>query len=1267
MRIIETSHLEFWANSRSAQSQFPYYVKRLICAVISPEKLRIPSGDAVWIPGYDGVVINQEKNRFVPTGQSVWEIGTQPNITKKANKDYEKRLQDKKGKEEETNQSINRGETTFIFVTPRIWKNKDQWVKSHKAEGIWKEVIGIDGVDIQDWLEEAPAVSLQLAAEMALMPEVGLQTLNQSWEEWSQLTYPPISEELVITGREEQENNLVGVLANTAQTFIVRGDSSREALGFILAVLNKFTVKEKNQEVDARIIVADDEIIATQLQHNKNLIIILKQTRGQVSGVLSSKGHQVIIPEGNSVYPDHNTIELTRPFHHQFVDALKKMNLSDDAAEKTARECGLSITILQRRRAHANFKPPIWSDGDDVNKLLPAVLANRWDSNNNLDREILRQLADAKDYDNVEGQLQKFLTMDEPPLRRVNEVWTLSASADAFQLTACHITKSLLKRFRDVFLEVFGKIDPKVEIPLDDWTLYDIKRGERNYSHWLRSGLADSLLLIAERGENAHLDCISSPRAYVDEVVKGLPGLNDDWRVLASLRDQYARLMEAAPDPLLDSLEHMLEAKPDDVRHLFAKGDLTFGEHMYTGLLWGLETIAWSPEYLPRAALVLSTLASLDPGGRIQNRPINSLREIFLWWNPNTNANVVERLNTIDMILVHKPEIGWQLLSMLLPEMQSSSSVTAKPRWRDFGDLSEDSRTPHGQMQYVVGIGDRAIANVNSSPDRWKVILNSLRGLPQAQREKAFDKLKTVADGPIPADMKTALWNVLREFVYQQKTYQESNWTLPVNFLNLLETILPILAPSDLIDKNIWLFNEWLPSSPDGEENIDIRQEKVGLLRKQFIKDVLNVKGINGLVELGIKCEFPGFVATTAVPLIPSMDDLDILIERAISTGKKGVFLASHISAEAQQLHGEVWRDRVCKKKQTRAWSPSDAVSLVIYWPDEAATWEFVATLGIAPEYWKQKPFSILGGNTEEQVYQIEHLIEAGRSSQPFQYIANCWTDGVPTKTLVHLFVAAVVELAQAKTTDDINRHRLSSYDLQRFLSHLRTRGDLLREELARLEYQALPLLRLSDVKGLTLQEFMAEDSNFFVEVLCEAFLPAHRDKSKEYAPTDDEKIRGQVAYTLINGMSVIPGQHETEIDEIKLTQWVDAVREKAALQDRAVIADQQIGNILAHSQVDSEDKCWPHRSIRNLLEKLSSDEINLGLKIGRLNMRGVVSRSLYEGGVQERALASQYNEWAILLQTRWPKMSRVLKTMANEWEDQAKWEDTRAEQEKLE
>ena len=789
MHLIETSHLKSWADSRPAQSQFPYYVKKLISAVIQPEKLRMPSGDAVWLPGLDGEVLNSETNRFVPPGLSVWEVGTQPRIKSKANTDYAKRKTDKDKKKGILELTLNRSEITFVFVTPRIWKDKDKWVAEHKAEKIWKEVVVIDGVDLQDWLEEAPVVTMQLAAEMHLVPEAGLQTLDQAWEEWSRLTDPPVSEELVVTGREEQEKNLIGSLIDPPNTFTVRGDSPREASGFILAVLRKFNSKEKNLSLDARIIVADDETVATQLQHYRNLIIALKQTRGQVSGVLSSKGHHVIIPEGNSVNTTHNSIELARPFHHQFVDALKRMSLPDDEAERTARECGLSVTILQRRRPHANFTRPTWSDGELAVQLLPAVLANRWNNRNEADREMLRQLAGASDYESVESQLQPFLWLDEPPLRRVDELWTLSASADAFQLVARHLTSAHLDRFKAVFREVFGNIDPKVEIPLDEWLYFGI-RGEKGHSRWLRSGLADSLLLIAERGVNAQLSSIPSPQDYVDELVKGIPGLNDDWRVLASIRDQYAWLMEAAPNPLLSSLEHLLEAKPADVRRLFAEGDAIFGENMHTGLLWGLETIAWSTEYLCRVALVLSGLVSLDPGGRIQNRPINSLREIFLWWHPGTNANNEERLNAIDLILKHNTETGWELLSRLLPEGHSVSSGTARPRWRDFGDLSKDAHTRYGQMQYIAALGDRAIANVNSSPERWKVILNSLRNLPATQRDMALDRLRTVSEGPTPIDAKVALWDVLRQFVYQHRTFQKANWALPTDLLNRLDSIL---------------------------------------------------------------------------------------------------------------------------------------------------------------------------------------------------------------------------------------------------------------------------------------------------------------------------------------------------------------------------------------------------------------------------------------------------------------------------------------------
>jgi hypothetical protein len=176
--------------------------------VIQPDKLRFPSGDAICVPGFDGVLLCNDKNRFVPMGQPVWEVGTQADYRGKAKKDYNKRSKEKvqRGKKGNTAQKLDRSEITFVFVTPLVWPDKGNWVAERKNEGIWHDVWVIDGVDLQDWIEVASRVNLQFAAELGIVPEAGLQTLHQAWEEWSHRINPPASEELVVAGREEQEN-----------------------------------------------------------------------------------------------------------------------------------------------------------------------------------------------------------------------------------------------------------------------------------------------------------------------------------------------------------------------------------------------------------------------------------------------------------------------------------------------------------------------------------------------------------------------------------------------------------------------------------------------------------------------------------------------------------------------------------------------------------------------------------------------------------------------------------------------------------------------------------------------------------------------------------------------------------------------------------------------------------------------------------------------------------------------------------------------------
>ena len=139
----------------------------------------------------------------------------------------------------------------------------------------------------------------------------------------------------------------------------------------LLLSLRRDSSEEERQSFYARTIVADNEEVAGRLRYLKNLIIVLKQARGQVPGHLSSRGCHVIVPEGNDIHSERNVIMLARPTHQMFADALRRMSLPEEEAERTARACGRSVTILQRQLAHANFERPRWADGKTMQPFVP--------------------------------------------------------------------------------------------------------------------------------------------------------------------------------------------------------------------------------------------------------------------------------------------------------------------------------------------------------------------------------------------------------------------------------------------------------------------------------------------------------------------------------------------------------------------------------------------------------------------------------------------------------------------------------------------------------------------------------------------------------------------------------------------------------------------------------------------------------------------------------------------------------------------------------
>ncbi len=65
---------------------------------------------------------------------------------------------------------------------------------------------------------------------------------------------------------------------------------------------------------------------------------------------------------------------------------------------------------------------------------------------------------------------------------------------------------------------------------------------------------------------------------------------------------------------------------------------------------------------------------------------------------------------------------------------------------------------------------------------------------------------------------------------------------------------------------------------------------------------------------------------------------------------------------------------------------------------------------------------------------------------------------------------------------------------------------------------------------------------------------------------------------------------------------------------------------------------------------------------MGTFNNRGVTSRSLTEGGAQEREIATRYREDARRFRDDWPRTSGLLNRIAEQYERDARGEDIDAD-----
>lgn len=124
-------------------------------------------------------------------------------------------------------------------------------------------------------------------------------------------------------------------------------------------------------------------------------------------------------------------------------------------------------------------------------------------------------------------------------------------------------------------------------------------------------------------------------------------------------------------------------------------------------------------------------------------------------------------------------------------------------------------------------------------------------------------------------------------------------------------------------------------------------------------------------------------------------------------------------------------------------------------------------------------------------------------------------------------------------------------------------------------------------------------------------------------------------------------------------------MRHRAIEVDRVTVTDSRIGHMLAHARIDPEDQVWPHKTVRQLIEQISSDKMEGAIRIERANMRGVYTKAIGEGGRQERELAQQARAWALAIPD-YPRTASLLYSIADMWLEDGARADTKAAKDAL-
>lgn len=1120
-----------------------------------------------------------------------------------------------------------------------------------------------DADDLEQWLEQTPAIALQFAEELGLVGD-GVESLSRYWQLWSQQCNPAITSDALLLDRTTTRDQLIEKIQNALEQpsasppLMIQADSVEEAAAFAVATL-----------IDTHGWANQALVVTTPagwrfVETNAQLKIVVT-ARAEVATTPTLRGGLLVIiahAAGDATAPSHGeTLQLERPNIYEFEKALIAIGMEESDAKRYALSTGRSWPVLRRQRAtNLAIRHPAWLDAAQSASLCLLCLLGNWNADKEADRQVVECLAD-RPYADIERDLKQLAQMDDAPVLSIGSVWKAKSPLELLNLFGSRITRSELDRFFLIAREMLIAPDPQLELPEEQRFAAAVYGKVHPHSGLLFKSVCDSLVKLAVRGSEQPGLIALEIEARVGHFVHELLD-NADARRWLSLASHLPMLAEAAPTVFLTAVEKNLRLPDAPVTRLLIESSTSGmgGRCWHAGLLWALETLAWAPSQLARVALVLAQLTHTPIKGNWSNTPGRSLFALFRSWLPKTAAGLQERIKILDLLIKREPDAAFEILDGLTAPGQQVAFDAARPKWRD-DDAGTGRGVTYAEMNEMhVAAKERLFQMSAGNPSR---IATLLQNTSKKEPSEVFQVLSLMEPFALPTandDDREILRSALRSTIHWHRNYNDAPAQELDAWLLSVESCYVRLAPADIVKQHCWLFNGHWVELPSRERNdpVQVRLSELTHARIAALTDIQVHLGMSGIDNLIAACNEPGIVGATLAEMNCTGTQW---VEWFIVKGgdfTQGDHMTGCISGflRTTPLPRSIeWLQEVMTKGEQLAWDVAKRARFLNLARPEQETWLLAATCGVDVDmaYWASaQPNFYRYESDTDFLYVLRRLLEVKRPRTALQ--CSQYSLERVDAPLLHSM------LKQFMAGEEPDGPRPDSWHLGEMLECLEKSGAIEKMALIQLEFGLFPALGYGqEARATALYAGVMTEPTLFTELICFLYKPEHSERDEPV--TDASSAAAETAWEILHNCKRQPGtQTDGSIDHNTFAEFINTARELCRQADRLTMCEQTLGEILAFAPED-EDGTWPFWPARDVLDRAELEEMRTGFVIGVHNKRGVTSRSPWDGGDQERHLAAHYRNQAERIQYTHPNMAATLEKIAKSYERDGQREDVDA------